>query len=124
MLRSCLSTLFQSTSRRLYPCVCPVILFCTEDRYIRHYNQCPNAVDNRYCYFLLKELMAKTGLCERERAGEYTELLLYVALESGHYHEPVPFKGHNNSHDTLLYDPLSNGGYAPPILRNPLTFQC
>jgi hypothetical protein len=39
---------------------------------------------------LLKELMAKTGLCERERervrerererAGEYTELLLYVVL--------------------------------------------
>lgn len=86
-----------------------MILYCTKDRSIRHYNQCPNAVDNRYCYFLLKELMAKTGLCEGERAGEYTELLLYVVLWSGHYHEPVPLKGHNNSHDNSLYDPLSNG---------------
>jgi hypothetical protein len=53
--------------------------------------------------------MAKTGFCGRERAGEYTELLLYVAQESGHFHEPVCFKGRNSSHDTLLYDPLSNG---------------
>lgn len=80
MLCSCLSTLFQSTSRKLYPRVCPMILYCTDDRSILHYNQCPNAVDNRYCYFLLKELMAKTGLCETERVGEYTALLLYVVL--------------------------------------------
>jgi hypothetical protein len=33
--------------------------------------------------------MAKTGFRERERAREYTELLLYVAQESGHFHEPV-----------------------------------
>lgn len=67
MLRSCFSTPYQSTSSKLYLLVCPMILYCTEDRSIRHYNQCPNAVDNRYCYFLLKELMAKTGLWEKER---------------------------------------------------------
>jgi hypothetical protein len=45
----------------------------------------------------------------REQEWENTELLLYVAQESGHLHEPVSFKGHNNRHDTLLYDPLSHG---------------